>query len=147
METPSEEGTYLMVAVEKGCHIGSPVCVAALPHTSWWTPGNGSRSSRCKPRGPGTAAHDPFIYAPTQISALSCRLLPRDPGDFSLPACLLRLQCTLIWIPCALFKKEPCKYEHLNENSSCKGDKFTWLWHLQRCDPRVCSQRPWKAVT
>lgn len=65
---------------------------------------------------------------------------PGMPGDFTLPACLLKLQCTLIWIPCALFKKEPCKYEHLNENSSCKGDKFTWCWHLQRCDPRVCSE-------
>lgn len=62
---------------------------------------------------------------------------PGMPGDFTLPACLLKLQCTLIWIPCALFKKEPCKCEHLNENSSCKGGKFTWFWHLQRCDPRV----------
>lgn len=35
METPSDEGTYLTVAVEKGCLIGSPVCVTALPHTSW----------------------------------------------------------------------------------------------------------------
>lgn len=77
--------TFRWRNLECCCRKGSPVCVAALPHTPWslpltpwWPPGNGGRSSCCKPRGPGTAAHVPFIYAPTQISALSCRLLPRD---------------------------------------------------------------------
>lgn len=146
--------------------IGSPECCCLPSHSrvsarvvSLWTPGDGSHPACLrfgKSRGPGTGGSlfrqhlNTFIYAPTQISTLSCRLLPRWAGTpGTLPSARLSSQTlhTLKWFHMHCLKKKACKYEHLNENCCCKGDGLTWFSHLQCCGHRVCSQTSEGSVT
>lgn len=159
METPSDEGAYSTVALSLECccrkgtspalvqfNTGSPVCVAVLHHTPWslpptpwWTPANPEAQEQL-PVFPSSMHQLRFLL----WAAGYC---PGMPGDFTLPARLLKRQCTLVWIPCALFKKNLTNRNIWMTTLAARWQVYMILTLAALWSPSRCSQRPWKVVT